>query len=77
MAGRQSVRDGTIRPRLGVIVGFRDCDEFRRKGMTCSEVMSIRFTVADAAGTHGRDERISSDMPERGASAMFELGSVW
>ncbi|XXY45822.1 hypothetical protein WME91_38050 [Sorangium sp. So ce269] len=73
MAGRQSVRDGAIRPRLGIIVRFTDCNEFRRKGMTCSGVMPVRFTMADATGTHGRDERISADMLERGATAMFEL----
>ncbi|WP_437623886.1 hypothetical protein [Sorangium sp. So ce1151] len=67
------MRDGTIRPRLGVIVGFTDCDEFRRKGMTCSGVMPIRFTMADAAGTHGGDERSSADRLERGATAIFAL----
>ncbi|XYH99364.1 hypothetical protein ACMHYB_06210 [Sorangium sp. So ce1128] len=35
--------------------------------------MPIRFTMADAARIHGRDERISAEVVERGATAMFEL----
>ncbi|MGK3990083.1 hypothetical protein WME99_43975 [Sorangium sp. So ce136] len=61
---------------IGSIVGFTDWNEVRRKGMTCSGVMPIRSTMADAAGTHGGDERISGSRRAALLSVIREIASV-
>ncbi|WP_437677782.1 M20/M25/M40 family metallo-hydrolase [Sorangium sp. So ce131] len=66
-------RDPGARVTPNIIGGFTDCNAFRSKGITCYGFMPIHLTRADTERVHGRDERISAEALERGATAMFEL----